>query len=252
LLERRASRVGAPPFARASGPLLPPAFGGEGRSPALRRRQTSATRGRSSEAPSTVACLAPQPGWLWCHLRRCLLPLGRGMVVRPPHGRRSRRAQVRHIHSFSRATGRTGGLYKTPYAAGWWRRSWMVLSSLRGRTGARTSSRALRQPPSTGVEVAAIVGAEVVAAAGEVAPCRGGCLRCRDHQSHLLLSPRLFGFNGLVSPPVGGRGRGPIHSSAHPEAIAAAGEPLGAEVVVTAGAEVVAVVGGVVWSRLPV
>jgi hypothetical protein len=46
-----------------------------------------------------------------------------------------------------------------------------------------------------------------------------------------------------LSPPVGGWGRGPIRSSAHPEVIAAAGEPLGAEVVVAAGAEVVAVAG---------
>jgi hypothetical protein len=81
------------------------------------------------------------------------------------------------------------------------RRSWMVLSSLRGRTGARTSSRAPRQPPSTGAEVATVVGAEVVIAAGEAAPCRGGCLHCWDHLSHLLLSPRLFGFNGLVVAP---------------------------------------------------
>jgi hypothetical protein len=41
----------------------------------------------------------------------------------------------------------------------WRRRSWMVLSSLRGRTGARTSC----------AEVAMVVGAEVVAAAGEAA-----------------------------------------------------------------------------------
>jgi hypothetical protein len=61
----------------------------------------------------------------------------------------------------------------------WQWRSWMVLSSLRGRTGARTSC----------AEVAVIIGAEVVAAAGEAAPCRGGCLRCRDHQGHLPLSP---------------------------------------------------------------
>jgi hypothetical protein len=61
----------------------------------------------------------------------------------------------------------------------WRRRSWMVLSSLCGRTGARTSC----------VEVAVVVGAEVVAAAGEASPCRGGCLRCRDHQGHLPLSP---------------------------------------------------------------
>jgi hypothetical protein len=52
-------------------------------------------------------------------------------------------------------------------------------------------------------------------------------------------------------PPVGGRGRGPIRSSTHPKVIAVAGEPLGAEVVVAAGAEVVVVVGGAVRRQLP-
>jgi hypothetical protein len=59
------------------------------------------------QAPSTAACLAPWPRWLWCRLRRCLLLLGRGVTVRPLHERRSRRAQVRHIHGFSHAAGRT-------------------------------------------------------------------------------------------------------------------------------------------------
>jgi hypothetical protein len=53
------------------------------------------------------------------------------------------------------------------------------------RMEARTSSCVLRQPPPTGAEVVAVVGAEVVAAAGEAARCRGGCLRWRDHQLHL-------------------------------------------------------------------
>jgi hypothetical protein len=47
----------------------------------------------------------------------------------------------------------------------------------------------LRQPPPTGAEVDAVVGAEVVIAAGGATRCRGGCLRRRDHQSHLLPSP---------------------------------------------------------------
>jgi hypothetical protein len=139
-LGRRASRVGAPPFAWAGDPPLPPAFGGEGRSPALRRRRTLATRGRPTEAPSATACLAPRPGWLWSRLRRCLLPLGRGVAVRPPHGRRSRRAQVGHTHGFSHIAGRTGGSYKTSYAVG------AAAAFLDGlvltpavRTGARTS-----------------------------------------------------------------------------------------------------------------
>jgi hypothetical protein len=94
-----------------------------------------------------------------------------------------------------------GGRTRRRTPQGWQRRSWMVLSSFHGRTGARTSSRAPRQPSSTGAEVAAVVGAEVVAAAGEAAPCKGGCLHCRDHHNHLLLSPRLFGFNGLAVTP---------------------------------------------------
>jgi hypothetical protein len=44
-----------------------------------------------------------------------------------------------------------------------------------------------------------------------------------------------------LSPPVGGRGRGPFCSGAHPEVVAAAGKPPGAEVVVAAGVEVIAV-----------
>jgi hypothetical protein len=67
MLGRRASRVGVPPSAWAIGPLLPPAFGGEGRSPALRRRQTSGTRDRSTtgaagrHVPSSPAWMASAP-----------------------------------------------------------------------------------------------------------------------------------------------------------------------------------------------
>jgi hypothetical protein len=178
-LGRRASRVGVLPSAWAGGPLLPAAFGGEGHSPALRRRRTPGTWGRPSATPSAAACLAPRPGWLWCRLRHCLLPLGRGVAVRPPHGRRSRRAQVGHIHGFSRAVGRTGGSYKTSYAVG---AAAAFLDGLvltpAARTGARTFLRVLGQPPPIGAEVvAAAGGADVVAAAGEATHCRGGCLR---------------------------------------------------------------------------
>jgi hypothetical protein len=76
----------------------------------------------------------------------------------------------------------------------------------RERTGARTPSCVLRQPPPTSAEVVAAVGAEVVATAGEATRCRGGCLRQRDHRSHLPPSPRLFGFNGLVVAPRRGTG----------------------------------------------
>jgi hypothetical protein len=55
----------------------------------------------------------------------------------------------------------------------------------------------------------------------------------------------------LLSPPVGGRGRGPFRSSAHPEVDAVVGKPLGVEVVVAAGAEVVAAAGDPLMQRWP-
>jgi hypothetical protein len=73
--------------------------------------------------------------------------------------------------------------------------------------------------------------AEVVASAGETVSAT-----CRRTSDSLALMASLL-------PPIGGRGRGPIRSSAHPEVITATGEPLGAEVVVAAGAEVVTVAG---------
>jgi hypothetical protein len=74
-----------------------------------------------------------------------------------------------------------------------------------------------------GAQVAAVVGAEVVVATiGEASHRRGGCLCQRDRQCHLRADLWLFGFNGLFSPPVWGRGRGPFHSSVCPGAIAAA------------------------------
>jgi hypothetical protein len=81
--------------------------------------------------------------------------------------------------------------------------------------------------------------AEVVASAGETV------------SATYRRTPSPLALMALLLPPVGGRGRGPIRSSTHLEVIAAAGEPLGAEVVIAAGAEVVAVVGGAVRSQLP-
>jgi hypothetical protein len=57
--------------------------------------------------------------------------------------------------------------------------------------------------------------------------CRGGgsqrrFLHRRDRRRHLRSDPRLFGFDGLSSPLVWGRGRGPFHSSVCPEVIVAA------------------------------
>jgi hypothetical protein len=129
-----------------------------------------------------------------CHL----LP-GRGMAVRPPHERRSRRAQASHVHDPSRVAGRTGGSHNTSYAT---RAVFVFLDSLVlapvARTGVRTCRCALGRSP--------FADAEVVVAIGEASPCRSGCLHRRDRQCHLWSDLRLFGFNGLSSPLVWGTG----------------------------------------------
>jgi hypothetical protein len=57
-----------------------------------------------------------------CHL----LP-GLGVAVRPPHGRRPRRARVSHVHGPSRVAGHTGGRTGRRTPQGRCPRSWMVL-----------------------------------------------------------------------------------------------------------------------------
>jgi len=109
--------------------------------------------GRSSTvALSAAACLAPWPERLWCRLRCRLLPLGRSVAARPPHGRRSRHARASHTHGFSCGTSRTGRSYKTSYAVrvGATFLDGLVLTPV-VRTGARTSSRAPGRPPFAGM-----------------------------------------------------------------------------------------------------
>jgi hypothetical protein len=81
--------------------------------------------------------------------------------------------------------------------------------------------------------------AEVVASAGETIKAT-----CRRVPDSLALMASL-------SPPVGGRGRGPPCNGAHPEVDVAAGKPLGVVVVVAAGAEVVAAAGDLLMQRWP-
>jgi hypothetical protein len=105
-----------------------------------------------------------------------------------------------------------------------------VLSVLRHDASARRS--VLARPEdlewgSTGRQVAAVVGAEVVAA-GEV------LVADEIIGTICTLGLRLFGFDSLSSPLEWGRGRGPCHSSVCPEVIAAAVWPPGAEIVVAA------------------
>jgi hypothetical protein len=80
---------------------------------------------------------------------------------------------------------------------------------------------------SAGRQVAAVIGAEVVAA-GEVLVA--------DEIVGAICAPglRLFGFDSLSSPLEWGHGRGPCRGSVCPEVIAAAVWPPGAEVVVAA------------------
>jgi hypothetical protein len=115
-----------------------------------------------------------------CHL----LP-GRDVAVCPPHGRRSRRAQVGHVHGLSRAAGHTGGhiRHRTPrggvHVPRWpcpHSRSDDGSEDLLVRAGAAAIRRC-----DVGAQVAAVVGAEVVVAAkGEASHRRGGCLCRRD------------------------------------------------------------------------
>jgi hypothetical protein len=201
LLGWKASRVRALPSAWAGDPLIPPAFGGEGCSLALRRRRILATRGRLAAgrqlqrvwpfgldgfgAASDTASCRLAGAWLSIHRT------GDGRIVRGFATSTASPARRPHWGVVQDAVRRGGG----GRVLGW------SCPHSRGRTGARTPSHVLRHPSSTSAEVAAVVGAEVVAAAGEATHCRGGYLRWRDHQSHLPSSPLLFGFNGLVAAP---------------------------------------------------
>jgi hypothetical protein len=108
--------------------------------------------------------------------------------------------------------------------------SWAVLPLLRYDASMRRSVLACPGGPewgSAGGQMAAVVGAEVVAAeevlvADEIAA------------TIYALGLWLFGFDSLSSPLKWGRGRGPYCSSVCPEVIAAAVWPPGAEVVVAA------------------
>jgi hypothetical protein len=112
-----------------------------------------------------------------CHLLR-----SQGVAVRPPHGRRSRRAQAGHVHGPSRAAGRTGGVAQhVVHREG----SVRVLGQSRPRACGEDGSEDLpvRIGAATirrcgvGAQVAAVVGAEVVVDIGEAPPCRSCCLR---------------------------------------------------------------------------
>jgi hypothetical protein len=81
--------------------------------------------------------------------------LGRGAAAHSPHGRWSRRVQVRHTHGLSRVAGRTGGPHMASYVAGAATVFSDVLTPL-AKTGVRTYKHA---------------------EAAVAHQCRGGCRR---------------------------------------------------------------------------
>jgi hypothetical protein len=94
MLGRRVHQVGAR-LRVGSGPLLPLVIGGKGRSPSV--------------ALAAAACLAPRPERLWRCFRCHLLPLGRSMVVRPPHGCPLCRARAGHVQVLPAPSAVPGG-----------------------------------------------------------------------------------------------------------------------------------------------
>jgi hypothetical protein len=261
-----------PTSAWVGDPLLPPALGGEGHPPAVRRRRPPAMRGkanccyldrvqlsvhhlgdsravrrwllspasrrgrtsttRARSAASIVSCsmpgmlaqlaLAPPPTLppvAWSG-RGC--PSTARATVAPRVGRACLRPFTRrrlHQGIVQDVVRREGGVRvlglscphssTTPPRGG---RRRPVCEDLSGDLPVQAEAAAIRRR-GVGAQVAAIVGAEVVAA-------RGGCLRRRDRRRHLRSDPRLFGFNSLSSPLAWGHGRGPFHSSVCPEVIA--------------------------------
>jgi hypothetical protein len=221
----RASRVGVLPSAWASDPLLPPAFGGQGRSPALRRGRTSATWGRpatgavSCRVPGSLAWMAlvPPPALLTAAWSGRGYPSTARAMVAPcaglPHPRLLLRRRP-HRGVVQDVVRRGGG----GRVFGW------SCPHSRRRTGARTSSRMLRQssPPVQRWPLLSVLRwspplvtlpvAEVVASAGETI---SATYRRASNSLALMAS---------LSPPVGRRGRGPFHNGARAEVIATAGE----------------------------
>jgi hypothetical protein len=173
-LGRGAHRVGA--YLRvSSGPLLPSAIGGEGRS--------------SSVELAAAACLAPQLERLWRCFRCHLPPLGWSVAARPLHGCRLRRVRAGHVQvlpapsAAQHVVRREGGTR----VLGWSR------SRSRGENGSEDLpvrfGAVVARWCSVGGQVAAVVGAEVVVAAGEASHRSGGCFRRRDRRCHLRSGP---------------------------------------------------------------
>jgi hypothetical protein len=101
LLGQGASQVGALPSTWVGDSLLPPAFRGEGCSPALQRRQTLATQGQPAASHQLQRVRPFGLDGFGAASDAASCRSGRGVDVHPPHGRRLRRVWVWHIHPFS-------------------------------------------------------------------------------------------------------------------------------------------------------
>jgi hypothetical protein len=82
------------------------------------------------QVPPAAACPVPRLGWPWRRLRRCLLPFGWGMAVRPPHGRRHAVRRFATSTTSPVPPAAPGGRTRRRAPRGQRPRSWMVLSSL--------------------------------------------------------------------------------------------------------------------------
>jgi hypothetical protein len=129
-------------------------------------RQRGTGRPQASSAP---ACLARWLSWLWRGLQPCLLPLGPGVVVRPPHGRLLRRAHRGIVQDVVRRAGgvRVLGLScphsgTSPPRGG---RCLPICEDLSGDLPVQAGAATIRRR-GAGVQVAVVVGAEVVVARG--------------------------------------------------------------------------------------
>jgi hypothetical protein len=180
-----------PGSAWAGDPLLPPAFGGEGHPPALRRRRPPAMRGKAN-----CCCLA--------RVQLSVLHSGDGRAARGSATSRSTLHRRLHRRVAQHVVRREGGT--------------RVLGWSRSRSCGENGSEDL--PVRFGA--AAVVGAEVVVAIGEAASAEA--VASADETVSATCAPglRLFGFNGWFSSPMRGRERGPSSGSVCPEAIAAA------------------------------
>jgi hypothetical protein len=130
VLGRRVHRAGAYVHV-GSDPLLPSVIGGEGRSPPI--------------ALSAAAGLAPWPERLW-RCFRCLLPLGRSVAARSPHGCRLRRVQAGYLQVLLAPSAAPGGrpTRRTP------RGRYSCSGTASARMGVRTCRCALGRPTFAG------------------------------------------------------------------------------------------------------